>query len=105
MQTRNPTPALLSLALGYFTFGTASLAVVGLNAPISGELRVQPASVGLLVSVFALTFAFAAPLAPAVLRRVDRKQALLIGLAAMTLGGVISAFAPSYAVLTGARVV
>lgn len=104
MKARSPTPALLALSLGYFTFGTSSLAVVGLSASMSHELRINPARVGLLVSVFALTFAFTAPLAPVVLGRLDRRRTLLVGLAVMAAGGFISAIAPSYAVLTAARV-
>ncbi len=105
MQPRSPTPALLALSLGYFTFGTSSLAVVGLSAPISSGLHVPAAQVGLLVSVFALTFAVAAPLAPVVLARVPRKRALLLGLGVMAIGGLLAAIAPSYGFLCGARVI
>lgn len=42
--------------------------------------------------------------APAVLGRLDRRAALLPGLALMAAGGALSALAPSYAVLVGARV-
>ena len=106
MRTRAATnPALLALALGYFTFGTSSLAVVGLSSPLSHDLHVEPARVGLLVSVFALTFAFAALVAPTVLRRLNRRHILLVGLALMAAGGLLSALAPSYPVLMAARVV
>jgi len=104
VSTRSPTPALLALALGYFTFGTSSLAIVGLGSSMGPDLHVSAARIGLQVSVFALTFAVAAPLAPVVLSRLDRRQTLLIGLAVMTVGGVGSALAPSYAVLSLARV-
>ncbi|MEU5385060.1 MULTISPECIES: MFS transporter [Kitasatospora] len=104
MNPRNPTPALLALALGYFSLGTISLAVVGLNAPIGKSLEVAPASVGLLVTVFALTFAVGAPTAPALLRRMDRKKVLLLGLALLTVGGGLSAVAPDYTTMTLTRV-
>ncbi|GAB1643571.1 MFS transporter [Krasilnikovia sp. MM14-A1259] len=105
MTGRNPTPALLALALGYFTFGTSSLAIIGLGTSMSHDLHVNAALIGLQVSVFALTFAVAAPLAPVVLGRLDRRQTLLVGLAVLAVGGVASALAPSYAMLTGARVI
>ncbi|GGV05792.1 MFS transporter [Kitasatospora herbaricolor] len=101
---RTARPALAALSLGYFTLGTASLAVVGLGGPIGRDLHTAPGGVGVLVAVFALTFALAAPLAPAVLGRLDRRRALLLGLALMAAGGVLGALAPSYAVLVGARV-
>ncbi|MFB7618969.1 MFS transporter [Kitasatospora sp. NPDC056181] len=110
-QPRNPgrpdraAPALLALSLGYFTLGTSSLAVVGLGSPIGRDLHTGPGSVGVLVSVFALSFALAAPFAPALLGRLDRRAALLVGLALLTAGGVLGALAPSYGVLAVSRVV
>ncbi|WP_371481679.1 MFS transporter [Kitasatospora sp. NBC_00315] len=104
MRTTRALPALSALSLGYFTLGTASLAVVGLGGPIGHDLHTAPGSVGVLVSVFAITFAVVAPLAPAVLGRLDRRTVLLLGLALMAAGGVLSALAPSYAVLLVARV-
>ncbi|MFF3665535.1 MFS transporter [Microtetraspora malaysiensis] len=104
MSSRRFGPALWALALGYFTFGTSSLAVVGLSAPISGDLHVTQAQVGLLVTVFALTFALTAPLAPVLLGRLGRKSVLLTGLAVMAAGGVAAALAPNYGMLCAARV-
>ncbi|MEV1174671.1 MFS transporter [Nonomuraea sp. NPDC049784] len=104
MKPRNPTPALLALSLGYFSLGTTSLAVVGLSAPIGAALNVRPATVGLLVTVFSLVFAVAAPLASVWLGQMCRKRVLLIGLALMIVGGIGSALAPSYGALCAARV-
>ncbi|MGW3492946.1 MFS transporter [Streptomyces sp. NPDC001020] len=104
MTSRRSGPALWALALGYFSFGTSSLAVVGLSAPISEDLHVTQAQVGLLVTAFALTFALTAPLAPVLLGRLGRKSVLLSGLAVMAAGGVAAALAPNYAMLCAARV-
>jgi DHA1 family inner membrane transport protein len=102
---RGALPALLALSLGYFVLGTVSLAVVGLGGPIGRALHTPPAAVGLLVSVFALTFALAAPLAPALLGRLDRRRVLLLGLALLAAGGLAGALAPNQGVLLGSRVV
>lgn len=104
MISRRPGPALWALALGYFSFGTSSLAVVGLGHPIGADLHVSQSQVGLLVTVFALTFALAAPLAPVALGRLGRRSVLLSGLAVMAAGGVAAALAPNYAALSAARV-
>lgn len=105
MPSRNSAlPALLSLSLGYFSLGTISLAVVGLNGPIGDDLHVQPASVGILVTVFALTFAVCAPSAPILLRRWDRKRVLLVGIGLLTVGAALGAVAPNYGFLTVTRV-
>lgn len=97
--------ALYSLSLGYFAMGTASLAVVGLSVPMGRDLHVDPARIGLLVTVFALVFAVAAPLAPILLSRLDRKWTMVLGLTLLTLGSVISAITPSYGVVVAARIV
>ncbi|WP_416960400.1 MFS transporter [Streptomyces sp. Agncl-13] len=105
MPSRNSAlPALLSLSLGYFSLGTISLAVVGLNGPIGDDLHVQPASVGILVTVFALTFAVFAPSAPILLRRWNRKRVLLVGIGLLTVGAALGAVAPNYGFLTATRV-
>ncbi|MBO2460939.1 MFS transporter [Actinomadura violacea] len=104
MASRASTPALLSLALGYFALGTASLAVIGLSGPIAADLRVPPARVGTLVTVFSLVFALAAPVAAIVLGRMDRRRVLLLGLALMTIGNIAGAVAPGFAALAAARV-
>lgn len=104
MRSRSTTPALSALSLGYFSLGTTSLAVVGLDAPIATGLHVAPAHVGFLVTVFAITFALAAPFAPAVLGGRTRKQALLIGLGLLAGGAVLSAAAPTYPALLATRV-
>ncbi|MEU9021605.1 MFS transporter [Actinomadura sp. NPDC048394] len=104
MRTRSSRPALLALSLGYFALGTASLAVVGLSAPIGRDLHVRPATVGTLVTVFALVFALAAPAATILLGRMCRKRALLLGLGLLALGGVAAAVAPGYPALCAARV-
>lgn len=89
---------------GYFALGTASLAVVGLSAAIGRDLHVRPATVGTLVTVFALVLALAAPAATIVLGRMCPKRALLLGLGLLVLGGAAAAIAPDYPTLCAARV-
>ena len=86
-----PVIALLSLAVGYFALGTASLAVVGLGTSIGSGLGVPAARIGLLVTVFAVVFGVVAPLVPAVLGRMNRKHELLLGLALLTAGEALAA--------------
>ncbi|GAA2462137.1 MFS transporter [Streptomyces mauvecolor] len=105
MPSRSSTPALLALSLGYFSLGTISLAVVGLNGPIGDDLHVAPARVGFLVTVFALTFALFAPAAPILLRRWNRKRVLLLGIGLLTVGAALGALAPNYGFLAVTRVV
>lgn len=100
-----PAPALLALSLGYFTLGTASLAVVGLSARIGADLDVRPATVGSLVTVFAVVFAIGAPAATVLLGSACRKRVLQLGLFLMLIGGIGSALAPNFTAMVAARVV
>ncbi|WP_052352021.1 MFS transporter [Deinococcus pimensis] len=100
----NPLPALLVLALAYFTLGTAALAVIGLSLPIGHTFDVTPARTGLLVTVFALTFAAAALLTQSLAGHWPRRRLLLTGLTLLTLGLIAGALAPTFAALLLTRV-
>ncbi|WP_433349069.1 hypothetical protein ACQP25_35605 [Microtetraspora malaysiensis] len=82
MRMGSSTPALLALSLGYFALGTASLAVVGLSAPIGADLHVRPATVSLLVTVFGV------PLASSAGNVVGWRSRFLPGLGARPLAAV-----------------
>ncbi len=101
---RKITLALLSLAAAYFTVGTTSLLVVAVAAPLAVDLRVSPAAVANLLSVFALTFAVTAPLAQVLLGQLQRRHLLLLGLVTLSSATALSAFASSYAQLFVLRV-
>jgi len=101
---RNTILALLSLAGAYFTVGTASLLVVALSAPLSEDLRVSPAAVANLLTVFALTFAVTAPLAQVLLGRLQRRILLMIGLGVLGAATALGALAEDYRQLFGLRI-
>lgn len=97
--------ALWSLSLAYFMLGTASIAVVGLVHPMSATLGVSKPAIASLVTVFALTFAFAAPLVQVLAGRLPRRTLLLAGLTILAAGCLGSAWAPDYPSIVAARVV
>ncbi|PHQ68852.1 MAG: hypothetical protein COB93_09580 [Sneathiella sp.] len=98
-----PLWALLSLGTAYFMVGTSSLSVIGLTWEISAGLEVSPAEIAFLMTVFALTFAIAAPLIQVFLSHLPRIRILCAGLAIMALALVMGAFATSYDVLFVSR--
>jgi DHA1 family inner membrane transport protein len=100
-----PRSVLLSLASAYFVLGVASLAIIGLVPPIARDLGVAPASVALLVTAFALTYAVASPVSQMLIGHWDRRRLILTGLGLMALGLVGSGLAPSYATLFISRMV
>jgi DHA1 family inner membrane transport protein len=100
-----PRWPLFALAMAYFATGTGSLAIIGLLPPMARDLNVSPAAVAQLVTVFALTFAVAAPALQILLGRLPRRRLLLGSLLLMGAGSLLSAAAPNYATLVAARIV
>jgi len=94
-----PMWALLSLSSAYFMVGTSSFSVIGLTWEISEGLAVSPAEIAFLVTVFALTFAIAAPLSQIFLGHLPRVRILCIGLTIMAGSLIAAALATSYEML------
>lgn len=99
---KDARPGLLTLACAYFALGTGSLAVVGLLEPMAASFRTSAAAVAQLVSVFALTFAIAAPTFQVAFSTWSRRRLLLLGLAVFAAGAVGAGLATTlgWAILT-----
>jgi len=96
---------LLILSLSVFAAVTTEIAPVGLLPAIGHAFGVAESTAGLLVSLYAVLVAvLAVPLTLAT-RRVPGKRLLLIALSTYTASNVISALAPSFAVLAAGRAV
>ena len=109
MPAPTPSPAhatlgLWSLALAYFAMGTSSIAVVGLVNNMAADLHVSKPDIAVLITVFAITFALAAPLLQVAAGSLPRRTLLLAGLSVMGTGCLLSALAPTYAGVVAARV-
>jgi DHA1 family inner membrane transport protein len=98
------TLGLWSLCLAYFVMGTSSIAVVGLVNNMATDLGVSKPDVAVLITVFALTFALAAPLLQVAAGSLPRRTLLLGGLVVMAAGCLLSAMAPTYGGVVAARV-
>ncbi len=96
---------LLILALGNFAIGTGALVIAGVLPLIAHTLTVPVTTAGQLVTVYALTYAVAAPLLTALTGRVARRRLLLMALALFIAGNVLAVLAPTFGVLVLARVV
>lgn len=96
--------ALTALAGAYFTLGVSTLSVVGLALPMAQDMKVDVGAIAQLVTVFALTYAMAAPLLQMIVGGWDRRRLLVIGLLAIAAGSFLGAATQSFAVLTGSRV-
>src|ERR1700722_13036537 len=96
---------LAILALSVFAAVTTEMAPVGLLPAIGRQFGVAESTAGLLVTLYAvLVAALAVPLTLAT-RRVPGKRLLLIAMSSYAASNVISALAPSLAVLAAGRAV
>jgi multidrug resistance protein len=97
--------SLAALAVSTFAIGTTEFVVVGLLPEIGADLGVSITSAGLLVSLYALAITLGTPIFTALTGSLARRP-LVIGLMILfSLTNLISAFAPDYATLLGARIV
>lgn len=95
--------AIAAVAIGTFSMVTVENLPMGMLTYIAGGLRVSDAEVGLMVTVTGLVAAATAPVLPVVIRRLDRRVVLLGLIILMVAANLLSAFAPDYGVLLGAR--
>ncbi len=92
------------LAMGSFAMGTDSFVLAGILPNIAGDLHVSTAAAGQTTTVFALTYALAAPLLAGLTGALPRKPLMLAALGLFVLANLASAAAPTLALLLVARV-
>jgi len=100
-----PMVSVWLLAFGSFAVGTGLFALGGVLPALAADLGVTQAVAGQAVTVFAITYAVAAPVAAYLAARGPTRRVLLIGLAIFTTGNAATAAAPDLMVLFLSRVV
>lgn len=98
------TLRILTLSLGSFAVGTGTFVVTGVLTDIARDLTVSVASAGLLVTVFAATFAVGSPILVSMASGVGRRRLLVGALTVFALANLAAALAPGFSVLLGARI-
>jgi DHA1 family inner membrane transport protein len=111
LRPRNPAPtpqqplllATLALALGGFAIGTTEFVAMGLLPEIAHGVSISVPTAGHVISAYALGVVVGAPVLAGLGAKLPRRK-LLVGLmVAYGLGNLLSAVAPSYPMLMGAR--
>ncbi|WP_406490418.1 MFS transporter [Streptomyces sp. NBC_01604] len=102
-KSRHPLISVIAIALGSFSVVVAEFVPVGALPQISAGLGVSEGTAGLLVTLPAITGAIAAPAATVLMRRLDRRLAIigLTALIAVSLG--LSAVAPDFTTMLLSR--
>ncbi|MCW2983810.1 MAG: major facilitator superfamily 1, partial [Conexibacter sp.] len=108
---RSPAPApppplrlaLLALALGGFAIGTTEFVAMGLLPQIADGVAISIPTAGHVISAYAIGVVVGAPVLAGLGARFPRRTLLVALMVAYAAGNLLSALAPSYATLMGAR--
>lgn len=95
---------LFVLAVGTFAIGTGSFVFSGLLANVAADTGVSVAAAGNLVTVFAITYALAAPVLATLLANAPRRGLLLVAISIFALANLASVFAPTFGMLVVLRI-
>lgn len=97
--------AVFALALAAFCIGSTEFIVSGILLAVSNDLSVSIPTAGLLVTGYAGGVAIGGPLLGLLLTRMPLKPAILGVMTIFAVGQLLCAFAPSYELLLGARLI
>lgn len=92
------------LAFGTFAVGTDAFVIAGLLPDISRSLSVDAAAAGQLVTVFSIAYALLSPVLAALTAEWSRRNVLVTALLVFAAGNIVTALAPSYALVLMSRV-
>src|ERR1700754_3983173 len=104
-QNRRAHLALATLSISTFTFVTTEILPIGLLTLMADDLHRTRAEIGLVMSGYAAVVVLMSVPLVGLTRRVPRRLLLGVTLGVFSAGTLVSALAPSYAVLLGSRLV
>ncbi|MEC3957868.1 MFS transporter [Nocardia sp. CDC153] len=87
-----------------FSITTGEFVVAGILPQVAGSLGIPIGTAGLIVTAYALGMIVGGPILTAVTAGIDRKRLMLVLLAVAVIGNMLSALAPGFGLLLGARV-
>ena len=106
--TAEPTPfpwiGLITLAGAIFVSVTSEFLPTGLLPEMAAELEVDLSAVGYLITIFAATVVVATTPLSILTRRYSRKALVVVVLLVIATANTLSALAPTYEILVGARI-
>lgn len=88
-----------------FMLGCNEFIVVGIISDISGSLNVSVATVGYLVTIFAIVYAISTPLITILTNRFNRYHTFMALMVIFLIGNTLTGFATSFPMMAAARMV
>lgn len=101
---RDRWAAIVILGVTTFVVVAAEMTPVGLLTPISTDLGASEGTIGLSLTITGLVAAAMAPLTPLLVRRVDRRTAMVVLMLVVAVANALTALSTSFAVMSAARV-
>lgn len=92
------------LSAANFMIGMGAFMVIGLLNPIADDFSISPARAGLLMTLYAMSYAVLSPLLVSLTGSVGRRRILAGGLTIFALGNLFAALAPNDTILFSARI-
>ncbi|MDK0522840.1 MFS transporter [Streptomyces sp. ML-6] len=102
-RTRSLLP-VVAIALCTFLVVSSEMMPVGVLTPMAGSLGISEGVAGLSLTITGLVAAVVATVAPALVGRADRRGVLVLFMCVLTAANALTALAPDFLVLAGARV-
>ena len=88
-----------------FVIGMVELIISGILDIIAEDLNVSIGKAGLLITVFAFTFAVASPILLVMTAKIERKMLTLVYLYIFLMGCIVTVFAPTFSILFIGRII
>ncbi|WP_419954690.1 MFS transporter [Neobacillus niacini] len=88
-----------------FIIGLVELIISGILDLIAEDLHVSIGQAGLLITVFAVIFAVAAPILLVMTAKIERKRLTLVCLYIFLIGCIVTVFAPTFTILFIGRII
>jgi predicted MFS family arabinose efflux permease len=92
------------MALGTFAVGTEGFMIAPLLPDIAADMSIEVHHAGYLVVVFALAYAISSPILTTLTARLNRRQLLIVCMAAFSVANLLAWSAWSYGALMAARI-
>lgn len=99
--TRHVVPIL---SAANFVIGLGAFVIIGILNPMAESFGLSPAQAGRLMVIYAGVYAISSPLLVSATGRIGRRRVLAVAMGIFALAALISALAPSAAVLFAARI-
>ncbi len=92
------------LSAGNFVIGMGAFVVIGILVPLGASFGISDAEAGLVMTVYAISYAVLSPILVALTGAIGRRRVLAASLALFALAALLSALAPTPEFLLAARV-